>query len=158
MTYGDERVTGTPDTHEVVGVLLCERGRVLLGRRSVSKRWYPSCWDVPGGHVEFGESPIEAAIREVQEELGVVVSTSDLAFVTAIVGDDFDLKVYTASRWSGAVINAAPHEHDEIAWLNPQDLEGRSLAHPALRDAVASALTVASFDRPPPGDSNPPSS
>lgn len=133
--------------HRVAGVLLCDRGRVLLGKRSVSKRWYPSCWDVPGGHVEAGELPAEAAVREVQEELGVAVAASDLEFVSTIVGDDFELKVYAASRWSGSVVNAAPEEHDEIAWLNPQELQGRPIAHPALGDAIDAALNIAGRPR-----------
>lgn len=31
--------------------------KVLLGHRHPARRWYPSCWDLIGGHVEVGESP-----------------------------------------------------------------------------------------------------
>jgi 8-oxo-dGTP diphosphatase len=50
-----------------------EAGRVLL-----VKPTYKDGWEIPGGYVEKGESPLAAAIREVVEELGVRPSIADL--------------------------------------------------------------------------------
>ena len=49
---------------------LVRDGLVLLVHRHPLRQWYPDCWDLVGGHVEPGESPREAVIRECFEELG----------------------------------------------------------------------------------------
>jgi len=41
--------------------VLVRDGLVLLAHRHPSRRWYPGCWDLAGGHVEAGESPHQAA-------------------------------------------------------------------------------------------------
>jgi 8-oxo-dGTP diphosphatase len=58
-------------THRVACAALVRGGRVLLGHRSPGRRWYPDVWDLPGGHVDDGETPACALAREVREELGV---------------------------------------------------------------------------------------
>ncbi len=57
-------------------MLLCsERGEVLLIRFEVLRSGEPWVfWAAPGGEVEAGESPAEAAVREVREELGVEIA------------------------------------------------------------------------------------
>ena len=53
-----------------------EAGRVLLVRPS-----YKPGWDIPGGYVEPGESPKQACVREVNEELGIAPPIGDLLVV-----------------------------------------------------------------------------
>lgn len=56
------------------GVLFRDRqGRVLLVKPS-----YKDGWEIPGGYVEHGESPLAAALREVREELGADLEVTDL--------------------------------------------------------------------------------
>ena len=57
-------------------VLLLRDRRVLMVRPT-----YKQFWDLPGGYVEAGESPREAAVREVREELGINVKISGLLVV-----------------------------------------------------------------------------
>lgn len=58
--------------HIAVAAVVTE-GRVLLVHRHPSRENYPDCWDLPGGHVEPGESSEAAVRRELLEELGVTV-------------------------------------------------------------------------------------
>jgi len=54
-------------------------GRILLQRRSMKKENNPGLWDVSAaGHVSAGETAIETAIRETEEELGLKLSPSEL--------------------------------------------------------------------------------
>ena len=61
--------------HRAVLVLVYNReGKVFLQRRSNAKQLFPGRWDLSAtGHVQAGESREEAAIRELEEELGVRV-------------------------------------------------------------------------------------
>ena len=56
-----------------------ESGRVLLQRRAADKDTFPGLWDVSvAGHMGAGENPVEGAIREVWEEIGLEVSPEEL--------------------------------------------------------------------------------
>ena len=46
-------------------------GRFLITRRSLDKRWAAGLWEVPGGGVLAGETPLQGALREVREEVGL---------------------------------------------------------------------------------------
>ena len=59
-----------------VAVVVFGGSHVLLTRRSAGMRSFPNCWVLPGGVVEPGESLVQAAIREVAEETGLVVTLS----------------------------------------------------------------------------------
>lgn len=54
-----------------VAVIIVKQGRLLLIRRKRSHG--AGSWAVPGGHLEFGESPAECAVREAFEEVGLAV-------------------------------------------------------------------------------------
>jgi 8-oxo-dGTP pyrophosphatase MutT (NUDIX family) len=55
----------------VVGaVIVDDAGQVFVHRRGPDRTLFPNCWDIPGGHVEPGETPLEALSREIEEETG----------------------------------------------------------------------------------------
>ena len=56
--------------HVVAGVLRDARGRILLARRTEGRE-LAGLWEFPGGKVEPGESPEDALVRELREELGI---------------------------------------------------------------------------------------
>ena len=60
--------------HQVVCGALVRDGQVLLVHRNPNRRDYPNVWDLPGGHIEAGESELSALTREMHEELGVQIA------------------------------------------------------------------------------------
>ncbi len=67
--------------HQVVHVLVVNRqGELFLQKRSLSKDLQPGRWDTSvGGHMQPGEQPVEGALREAREELGVTARAEELS-------------------------------------------------------------------------------
>ena len=97
-------------------------GRVLLARRPPGKPM-AGLWEFPGGKVHDDETPEQALIRELKEELAIDVAESCLAPLTFASHryPDFDLlmPLYVCRRWQGMVM---PLEGQELAWVRPPRL------------------------------------
>lgn len=74
------------DYHHTVHIwLLNENDELLLQLRSHDKSNFPGFWDISAaGHVQSGETELQAAVRELHEELGVKAKESDFKFVTVV--------------------------------------------------------------------------
>ncbi len=114
------------DVVQVVGAALVDGDRVLVAQRSGGP--YDGCWEFPGGKVEPGEGELAALVREIGEELGVVVVPQ--AFLGEVVLDGVvagglpggsTLRVWWARAEPGAAVTA--HEHSELRWLTAAELE-----------------------------------
>ncbi|MBA2465390.1 MAG: NUDIX domain-containing protein [Nocardioidaceae bacterium] len=102
--------------------------RVLLGRRA--KAPFAGEWEVPGGFVERGEHPSDAAVREVFEELGIEVTLTGLVGIyvePSARGENLQVTVYEATT-TAEVATPDPAEVTEWAWFAraelPADLAG----------------------------------
>jgi 8-oxo-dGTP diphosphatase len=97
-------------------------GRVLLARRPPG-RSMAGLWEFPGGKVEEGERPEEALIREMSEELGIIIAEACLAPLTfaSHTYETFHLlmPLYVCRRWQGV---ATALEGQELAWVRPNRL------------------------------------
>ena len=62
-------------------------GRYVVQQRSLRARYYAGKWDMTGGGVRAGETPSEAAIRELSEELGIKVQAEDLSLAFDYIKD-----------------------------------------------------------------------
>jgi 8-oxo-dGTP pyrophosphatase MutT (NUDIX family) len=104
-----------------------EDAALILTRRSASMRNHPGQWALPGGRLDSGESPEQAALRELAEEVGLVLSAD------AVLGrlDDFETR-------SGFVITPV------VVWAG----EARQLAPSAAEVASIHRIPVAEFMRP----------
>ena len=118
---------------------LVRDGQVLLVHRHPAREWYPDCWDLVGGHVEAGESPHEAVIRECLEELGVRVH-DPMPIPMTFHDLTLDVHAFLVTRWDGEPVNTAPDEHDDLRWFSPTQLAGLRLADPASLPSILSAI------------------
>lgn len=134
--------------HLVATAVLMASDRVLLCHRHPNRRWYPDVWDVPGGHIEVGETPADAARRELREELGVeILIESEQPFRVYEPKSDLTLHAWVVTKWSGEVANLAPDEHDDVAWFSVDELGPLKLADPALRGLLADAVELVASRR-----------
>jgi 8-oxo-dGTP diphosphatase len=106
----------------VAAALVDTEGRVLICQRPQGKQ-LAGLWEFPGGKVEAGETPEQALIRELDEELGLKVTQPCLApFVFAShTYESFHLlmPLYLCRRWEGF---AEAREHEALAWVKPNRL------------------------------------
>jgi 8-oxo-dGTP diphosphatase len=117
-------------------------GRVLLAQRPAGKKM-AGLWEFPGGKIEQGESPEQALVRELKEELGIDTSASCLAPLTFASHryDDFHLMMplYVCRVWQGHV---TAQEGQKFAWVYPKDFDQYPLPPadiplvPVLRDLL----------------------
>lgn len=132
-------VSSTPEApvHRIAGAALVRDGHVLLAHRHPLRQNYPNCWDIVGGHIEPGETAVDAVRRECREELGVDIE--DPRPIPMTVSDpQIEMHAFVVTSWRGHPENTAPDEHDELRWFDPIELGDLVLAHPAsLPDIVA---------------------
>jgi 8-oxo-dGTP diphosphatase len=123
----------------VTGVIVKD-GRILLCHRSEARQWNPNVWDLPGGHIELGESPTEALRRELREELGIVVNSLSQQPLDRLRGPDLEMDIYAVLAWDGTPVNLAPEEHDAIEWFAAEDLPGLKMGHDSYLSCFIAAL------------------
>ena len=107
----------------VVAVALVDvDGRVLLAQRPEGKAM-AGLWEFPGGKVDAGETPEQALVRELAEELGIETATSCLAPI-AFASHGYEkfhllMPVFACRKWIGT---PQPSENQTLKWVRPADL------------------------------------
>jgi 8-oxo-dGTP diphosphatase len=124
----------------VACALIDADGRVLLARRPEGKPM-AGLWEFPGGKVEAGERPEDTLIRELEEELGIIVKEACLAPLTfaSHAYADFHLlmPLYVCRRWEGTV---RAKEGQELVWVRPNRL--RDYPMPPADEPLVAHLTT----------------
>ena len=103
----------------VVGAAILRGRRVLAARRTAPPE-SAGRWEFPGGKVEAGESPEQAIVREVREELGCAVAVAGWLPGEVAIGARHHLIVAVCTVLRG---EPAAREHDAIRWLGASELD-----------------------------------
>ncbi|MGY0018423.1 (deoxy)nucleoside triphosphate pyrophosphohydrolase [Streptomyces sp. cg35] len=103
----------------VAAALYDDAGRLLAARRSAPPE-LAGRWELPGGKVEPGETPEDALVRELDEELGVAAEPVDR------VPGEWPLKPgYVLHVWRTRLLSGTPaalQDHDELRWLSTGEI------------------------------------
>lgn len=122
--------------HVVAGVISDARGRILLARRTEG-RDLAGLWEFPGGKIDPGETPEQALVRELREELGIEASVGEAVISVPQQYPDKRLRldVRRIERWTGIVKGL---DGQALVWVPPHKLA--SYAMPDADRPVVAAL------------------
>lgn len=117
-------------TVKVVAAIIRNHDRIFATQRGYGE--FKDGWEFPGGKIEEGETPADALVREIREELDTTISVNEKiacieydyptfhlsmeCFWAEIISGDLVLKEHEAAKWLSV------EELDTVAWL-PADLE-----------------------------------
>lgn len=104
-------------------------------------------YSVPAGHLDGGESVVEAGIREGKEEVGLDLDANDLTFSTVMHRIEDDERVdffFQVHKWHGEPFNAEPDKCDDLRWVELNSLPDNTV--PYVRQALNNHLHSVPFD------------
>lgn len=143
-----------PGTTYLVGVIIfrpatistsTSKPQILLVRRSPDEDSFPNIWEIPGGHVEPGETVLQSLQRETFEETGLVIEkvVGEVARMEWELEKSGEKKVkfnYAVPVQEPNHILLNPEEHTEWMWVGEEQIEGLALTsemEKVVRDALA---------------------
>ncbi|MET0464571.1 MAG: NUDIX domain-containing protein [Chitinophagaceae bacterium] len=107
-------------------LLLQQQESILLLRR-YRTGWEDGKYSVVAGHVDPGESAVEALLREAWEEAGIRIEAEHLEFAHVMHRrkEDGEEKLdvwFSCEKWDGVLHNAEPHMCDDLRWFSWESL------------------------------------
>lgn len=121
-----------------VGILRRPDGRVLMAERTATQL-SPGFWELPGGKVDAGETPQQAVVRELAEEIGITAPTPRpwIHYPHAFRTRNLRLFFFRIDHWSGE-----PHgrEGQRVAWVDPANPDVAPILPSVVRVLTALGL------------------
>lgn len=104
---------------QVVAAIICKDNRIFATQRGYGE--FRGQWEFPGGKVEPGETPEEALIREIKEELDIEISVGKYIHTVEYDYPTFHLSMlcFICKILSGSLVLK---EHEEARWLEKDNL------------------------------------
>ena len=123
-----------------VYLILIKDNKILLSRR-YQTGYMDGHYSLPAGHLEDGETIRQALVREVKEEIGIIIKPDDIVLVHTMHRKEEDIRVdlfFTANSYQGNPTNAEPEKCDDLSWFPQGNLPDNLL--PYIRQAITQHL------------------
>jgi 8-oxo-dGTP diphosphatase len=122
--------------------LVLEKNNQVLLIRRFNTGYQDGKYSLVAGHVDAGETFIQAIVREAKEEIGITLLSQDLIVVHVMhrkssvdAAERMDIFIQ-ASKWTGEIKNCEPHKCDQLRWCSYDQLP------PEIIDYVAYVLKL----------------
>jgi len=101
--------------------------KVFLPKRAATKKFLPDVFEMPGGHIDFGEDLVDGLVREVREEFGMAVKVGDPFAAFTYVNDvkrSHSVEIVYFAQFTDPLENIAldPSDHSEYIWVSLDEL------------------------------------
>jgi 8-oxo-dGTP diphosphatase len=129
-----------------VHLFFIRENRILLARR-FNTGYRDGEYSVPAGHLDGGETVMQAGIREAKEEVGLNLEESDMVISSVMHRLDGEERVdyfVQVEKWEGEPFNAEPDKCDDLRWVNFDVLPENTI--PYIRRAITNHQNGISFD------------
>lgn len=102
--------------------------KVFLAKRADTKKFRPGVYELPGGHIDFGEDIVEGLKREIHEEFGMEIEVGDpyCAFTYSnLVKGSHSIEVIFFAKFITDIdtISLNPEDHSAFGWFGESELE-----------------------------------
>jgi 8-oxo-dGTP pyrophosphatase MutT (NUDIX family) len=102
--------------------------KVFLPKRAATKKFLPNVFELPGGHIDYGEDIVEGLKREVKEEFGMAITVGDPFGCFTYTNDvkrSHSIEVIYFAAFIDPIENIAldPADHSEFVWVSKDELD-----------------------------------
>lgn len=115
--------------------LVLRKDTKILFARRCNTGFQDGNYQVPAGHIDAGELPSEALIREVKEEIGIIIDPQSVKFAHTSfrpmmddTGDRVDY-FFLVDSWKGEVKNCEPTKCDDLLWATIEEMPKNTTPH-----------------------------
>jgi 8-oxo-dGTP diphosphatase len=129
-----------------VHLFFIRKNQILLLRRA-NTGYRDGEYSIPAGHLDGGETVMQAGIREAIEEVGVELEEGNMAISSVMHRLDGEERVdffVQVRKWDGEPFNAEPDKCDDLRWMDVDRLPENTI--PYIRRAIANHLNGIPFD------------
>lgn len=119
--------------------------KVFLPKRAATKKFLPGVYELPGGHIDFGEEVVVGLKREIAEEIGMQVEVGDPFFVftyTNEIKGSHSIEVIYFAHFTNDISNITinPEDHSEFGWFSEDELSKAATDSKGLDDIEFQAM------------------
>ncbi len=138
---GQQVITACAFIHrEVDGVQ-----KVFMAKRADTKKFLPGVYELPGGHIDFGENTEDGLVREIQEEFGVRVRLGDpfavFTYHNEIKGSHSIEVIYFAQLADpDTEVKPNPEDHSTCGWFSESELPQTFVSEKDIEDEEVKAI------------------
>ncbi|MEK7530221.1 MAG: NUDIX domain-containing protein [Patescibacteria group bacterium] len=134
--------------------LILKKGDEILLQLRQGSGYFDDWYGVPAGHVEPGELPIAALVREIKEEIGIDIDMEQTHFVHTmyraahdVTGDRADY-FWMTEHWNSVPLVCEPHKCKELKWFSMDDLPENTIPHVRQAvEAMCGGVSYSEFDK-----------
>lgn len=119
--------------------------KIFLPKRAATKKFLPGVYELPGGHIDFGEDIVFGLKREIKEEFGADIEVGDpfasFTYSNEVKGSHSVEVIYFATFTSPVDdIKINPDDHSQYGWFSEDELEKVMTANKRGDDPEIQAL------------------
>lgn len=119
--------------------------KVFLSKRAVTKKFLPGVFELPGGHIDYGEDVVAGLKREITEEFNMTVRIGDPFFVFTYTNDikgshSIEVIYFATFIKDAKSIRLNPEDHSEYGWFAEDELANATTEEKTLDDTEFVAM------------------